>query len=518
MFWVDDLVKKLIKTNNQTSYQINDYKTPSGKIHVGSLRGVVLHDLIRQGLVLKNKKADFIYGFDDFDPMDGFPVGLDEKFKKYMGVPLCNIPSPVKDYESFADYNSKDFIQAIKYLGIEPSYVKTSELYRSGKFNKTIEIALKNHKEIQMIYQNVSGSKKHNNWYPFQAVCPKCGKIGTTNVYDFDGKLVSFTCEEKLVKWAKGCGYKGKINPYNGNGKLAWKVEWPAKWYIFKNDVESSGKDHMTKTGSFAVASEIAKQVYKIKPPFAPAYEWFLVGGSKMSTSKGVGSGATDIIKILPPEIMKFLITKPKYKSTIDFSPTGNSIPVLFDNFIDCFKAYKLDKNSDLGKTYLYSKTKTEDPNPEYLMRFSKIAMFLQMPRINILEYAKKEKGTKLTKIDIEYLENWKKFALIWLKSFAPDDYKFEVQQNPPKVKLSDLQKKFLKSIADNLNKNPKITGEELHKELHKIKEDIKINPNDAFSSIYSIFLGKNSGPQAGWFLVNLDSGFVIKRLRHYIK
>ncbi|GAH15272.1 unnamed protein product, partial [marine sediment metagenome] len=34
------------------------------------------------------------------------------------------------------------------------------------------------------------------------------------------------------------------------------------------------------------------------------------------------------------------------------------------------------------------------------------------------------------------------------------------------------------------------------------------------FSAIYIIFIGKDSGPQAGWFLTSLDRNFVIKRLK----
>ncbi len=518
MFWVDQLVENLLQTNKKTSYQVNDYKTPSGKIHIGSLRGVVLHDLIRQGLINQDIKADFTYGFDDLDPMDGFPAGLDESFRQYMGMPLCDIPSPKKGFKSFADYFAKDFKTAIEYVGIKPNYINSSDLYRNGDFNKAIEIALKNNKKIQKIYTQVSGSKKHANWYPFSVVCPKCKKIGTTNVFDFDGNEVSFKCEEKMVLWATGCGYEGKISPYNGNGKLPWKVEWPAKWYILKNDVEGSGKDHMTKTGSFAVASEIAKQVYKINPPFAPAYEWFLVKGSKMSTSKGVGSAASDMTKILPPEIMKFLITKPKYKSTIDFSPEGMAIPTLFDNFIDSFNAYLQDAKLDLGKAYLYSKIDINSKDPQYLMRFSKIAIFLQMPRVDIVEYAEKEKGSKLTETDLNYLNNWLKFAKIWLKRFAPDDFKFEIQEQNPMVNLNDMNIKFLKMLYDYLNTENKLPdGETIHKQIHKIKTDNNIPAQDVFQSIYKIFLNKDSGPQAGWFIANLDKKFVLERIKKYL-
>ncbi len=41
MFWAEEIVK-----NIKGPQHITDGKTPSGKIHVGSLRGVLIHDAI----------------------------------------------------------------------------------------------------------------------------------------------------------------------------------------------------------------------------------------------------------------------------------------------------------------------------------------------------------------------------------------------------------------------------------------------------------------------------------------
>ena len=46
----------------------------------------------------------------------------------------------------------------------------------------------------------------------------------------------------------------------------------------------------------------------------------------------------------------------------------------------------------------------------------------------------------------------------------------------------------------------------------------MSIDPREAFSAIYLIFIGKDSGPQAGWFLTSLDHDFVIKRFEEAIK
>jgi len=139
------------------------------------------------------------------------------------------------------------------------------------------------------------------------------------------------------------------------------------------------------------------------------------------------------------------------------------------------------------------------------------------MPRINLQKLAREEKGKKLTQQDKVYLERWIKFAKIWLKHFAPKEFKFEIQEKMPKTDLTKSQKIFLKKVLQTIE-NQNLSGDKLHQEIHKIKTDLKINPRDAFSVIYLIFLGKESGPQAGWFLANLNKNFVIKRIKQAIK
>jgi lysyl-tRNA synthetase class 1 len=109
--------------------------------------------------------------------------------------------------------------------------------------------------------------------------------------------------------------------------------------------------------------------------------------------------------------------------------------------------------------------------------------------------------------------------AKIWLEKFAPENYKFEIQSELPEnaKNLCTLQKEFLGEIL-KLIKKQDWSGEDLHKEIHEIKNHLGIDPRKAFSAIYTIFIGKDSGPQAGWLLASLDRDFVIKRLSEVIK
>ena len=524
MFWVDEIIEDIVrKYPDKDSFLINDSTTPSGHAHFGSLRGVIVHDLIRRGLQDKQKKAVFQFGFEDFDPMDGLPVYVDQTFEKYMGMPLCNVPAPDEKHKSFAEQYQDELENIIKEIGVDFKIIKTSDYYHAGKFNEAIKIVLDNAVAIRKIYKEVSGSEKGDDWYPFQAVCPKCGKIGTTKVTGWDGKEVDFTCEENLVSWAKGCGYKGKISPYDGKGKMPYKVEWPSKWYLMAIDIEGAGKDHSAAGGSRDIANRIFREVFKKEPPYDIRYEHLLIGGAKMSSSKGLGVTAKDMYDLLLANLLRFLFVRTKYKKALEFNPEGETIPLLYDEYDRCALAFYEDPKSDLARVFYYTEI---DPvgqsslgsTPKYILRFSKIAYMLQIPRVDILAYAKEEKRQDLTEIEKQEIEDRIVAAKKWLEKYAPENYKFTVQEKMPEAakSLSNEQKEFLERIL-NVLKSKDFTGEDLHKEIHNIKKEIGIPPRDAFSAIYLTFLGKDSGPQAGWLLASLDKEFVIERLEEVI-
>jgi len=57
------------------------------------------------------------------------------------------------------------------------------------------------------------------------------------------------------------------------------------------------------------------------------------------------------------------------------------------------------------------------------------------------------------------------------------------------------------------------LDAEMVHQQVYAIAEKVGVEPKEIFEAIYLLFLGRRSGPRAGWFLVSLDRGFVIKRL-----
>lgn len=483
----------------------------------------MIHGVIAQALNEKGKKARFIYEFNDADPMDGLPIYVDQKkYGQYMGMPLKDIPSPHEDLggepaENFAQYFGREFLEVIHSIGFEPEIVYSSDFYKDGHYDKWIEIVLNHKDEVRRIYKDVSGGEKPEDWYPLQVVCEKCGRVGTTKVTGWDGKEVEYSCMTDLVTWAQGCGHQGKVSPFGGRGKLPWKVEWPVKWASMQVDVEGSGKDHNAAGGSHEIGEEISKQVLKTEVPFNIPYEFFLYGGAKMSSSKGMGASVKEVADTVPAEIMRFLMVRKKPNKPIDFNPEGSTIPVLFDNHDEAADFYfnKKDEYPDMERIFHFSQVDTSNLVNHYYPRFSRVAFLQQIPHLDVLSEVEKIKGEKLSEADRKEAKMRIDYSRIWLDNFAPESVKFEVREELPAEisELSEKQREFLADLANVLEEKD-WAGDELHGKIHEMKEASELSPKEIFGSIYIALLGKDSGPQAGWFLEALKKDFLIERFR----
>jgi lysyl-tRNA synthetase class 1 len=524
MFWADEIADKIIETYpDQEEFIIRDEKTLSGRVHIGSLRGVVIHGLIARILNERGKKVRFLFEYNDYDPMDGMPKELEGKgFDKYMGMPLCNIPSPDGKAGNFAEYYGAEFLGVIRELGFDPEIPHASESYRNGKMNEWIRMALTKNNEIREIYKRISGSDKPEHWSPVQVICEKCGKVGSTDVISFDGKRVKYVCAKDKVKWAEGCSYAGEVSPFDGNAELTWKIEWPAKWDVYNVTIEGGGKDHNAAGGSHDIGVAICGEVAKTDVPFNIPYEFFLICGKKMSSSKGIGQTAREIADLVPPEILRYLMVRTVPNRPIEFDPEGDTIPRLFDQHDEAAKWYfykgeKDTMHTDLARAFELSQVSDTPPSERFLPRFSQLVFIIQIPRLDVYQEVERMKGASLTDADKEEIDLRVQYAKKWLETYAPERYRYHLQDSLPESvsELSDTQKLFLKDLAGKLSVLDKWEGEVLHGTAHEIiKGNEAYQPKVCFPAIYRLFLGKDYGPQAGWFLSALKKDFVMKRLK----
>ncbi len=545
MFWADRIAEEILKRfetdiSEGKPILIRDEKTLSGRVHVGSMRGVAIHGAISEALNKRGVKNVFKYELNDFDVFDGIPNYLDEKrFEPHLGKLLKDVPSPEPGFDNYAAYFGAEFRSVIEESGFHPEFYSGSEYYLNGSFDGVIREALTHAADIRRIYKQVSGGERAENWLPIAVVCPQCKKIATTWATDFDGETVAVQCRPGAKDaYAHGCSFEGRVSPFGGNAKLPWKPEWAAKWKVHGVMVEGGGKDHSTKGGSRDVANHISDEVFHYAPPFDVPYEFFLVGGQKMSSSKGKGSSAKEISYLVPPKIFRLALLGKDINQAFNFDPEGDTIPVLFDLYDKLALGYKTEKEDDYAKLFEYihlpaaevpAKNSSGSPQnfsrilplPDtFFPRFSQIAFIVQMPHLKLAKEVEAMKGAALSEADRLEMDERATYAKRWLETAAPEKFVFTLQDDMPEAakNLSPIQKDALRMLKEFIeSKEDMWSGEDMHAKLHALKEDAKISPADLFSAIYLSFLGKAYGPKAGWFLSVLDRGYVLRRLAEVI-
>lgn len=516
MLWADKIASEIRETRkpkNGTSFLIRDEKTLSGRVHIGSMRGVAIHGLVAEVLSEFGIANKFKFELNDFDPFDSIPSYLNESvFKVHLGKPLYTVPSPEPGYANFAEYFGAEFISVHAKAGIVPEYYRATEMYRSGIMDAHTKIALERAADVRRILKEVSGSEKDASWLPVSIVCEQCGKIMTTRAYDFDGETVAYACDRN-PDGAVSCGHTGRVAPWKGAGKLFWKAEWAAKWAAQGVDIEGGGKDHSTKGGSRDVANHISRELFNFEPPFDMPYEFFLVGGKKMSSSKGRGTSAKDMSDLFPAPLLRLLLIGKDIREQIDIDPAGESVPRLYDLYDEYAEGVRQGNADDYSRLYALCqvpKQQAEIPAP-WILRFKEVACMVQMPHLDLFKEAETVKGSTLTEDEKIALAERAEYAKFWLTTYAPEEYKYELQKELPQVTLTDDQRKALAALAEYISESR--TGEELHARLHELKTEIPIKPIELFQAIYRVFLNRDSGPKAGWFLAGLDRAFVEERL-----
>jgi lysyl-tRNA synthetase class 1 len=524
MYWADELASAV-----DGPQIVNDSKTPSGTVHVGSLRGPVILDVITRALRERGVTTTLLYGVDDMDPMDAQALLTPDAVEREMGRPLSQVPDQVGDcHASYARHHAQIFIDIFAGLGIRPDrYYWMSDIYPTGQVDPFIRTALDRADVVRDLYRRVSKVERPAGWLPISVVCPTCGKVGTTLARDWDGATVAFECLPEYVTWARGCGTTGRIAPFRGAAKLPWNLEWAAQWSLFGVTIEPCGKDLATAGGSRDRSDALAREVFDREPPRNLAYEFLNIGGRKMSTSKGRGAAAHEIVEVVPPEQLRLLFLRPRPNQAIEFDPDGtDAIPRVFDEFDRLAAAaagreVKGELPADADRIFRYALL---DPAADvaaeaarYRPAFAHLALLAQIPGVDVAARVAAEKGSALSAEERRILEERLAAVGGWLDSYAPERARIEIRRDalPPQAAvLGEDQRVWLGALARAAAAAPPPSGDAWQALIFEVAEAAALPAGRAFGALYVAFLGRTSGPRAGWLLASLEPGFVVGRLR----
>ena len=523
MEWADALAASL--TGPQV---VNDSKTPSGTVHVGSLRGPVILDVITRALRAHDLETTLLYGVDDMDPMDAQALLTPDAVESQMGRPLAHVPDQVGDgHASYARHHAQTFIDTFAGLGIHPDrYYWMSDIYASGAVDPYIRTALDRADRVRQIYRRVANVQHPSDWHPVQVVCESCGKVGTTIVTEWDGERVRYACRADLVTWASGCGHEGWVSPFGGRAKLPWNLEWAAQWGLFGVTIEPSGKDLSTAGGSRDRSDAIAREVFDREPPLNVPYEFLNIGGRKMSTSKGRGAAAHEIVEVVPPEQLRLLFLRPRPNQAIEFDPAGtDAIPRLFDEFdrlaaATAGRPVKGELPGGFEAVFRYALLSAEaDVAAEaaaFRPAFNHLALLVQIPSVDLTVAAAAEKGAPLDVREVGILSERAAAARAWLATYAPDSAIVRVRDELPAevAELGEDQRLVLGAIALAAEAGGPASGDDWQQVIYDAAKAAALPSGRVFAAIYVALLGRPNGPRAGWLLASLEPDRVVARLR----
>ena len=331
MHWADVVALNLSKRGQK--HIVSTGITPSGEFHIGHLREILTGEMIARAAKSAGLEVEFIFIVDDADPLRRVYPFLNDEYSKFIGHQIGNIPAPDNegkpDYNRFeeegwnyADHFLKPFLDALEKIGVKPRIVKNLESYKAGMFSECAKIACDNADKIREIIERVSSRELAESWFPWSPL-------------DSDGSLEGVTVTEyefPFVHFIDSKGNAGTSDITKGEGKLPWRIDWPAKWAWIGVTCEAFGKDHGASGGSYDTGKEIC-ELFGYDAPQPLVYEWIsLKGKGAMSSSTGNTIDPMEALELVPPEILRFLIAESKPSKAIEFD-AGMSLVNLADEF-----------------------------------------------------------------------------------------------------------------------------------------------------------------------------------------
>lgn len=496
--------------------------TPSGDIHVGNMREILTGEALVRGLKDQDADAQLIYIGDTIDPLRKVYPFLKEGYKEHVGKPLSEIPCPCGSHDSYAEHFLNPFLEAAKTLGIKANVKLSHDMYAQGLYAEASKRILDNRDRIRNILQDISGRDLPEDWFPYNPKCNGCGRLTTTKITGYEFPYVLYICS---------CGHEGKADLRKAEGKLPWRVDWPARWWFLKVTCEPFGKDHAAAGGSFDTAKMIAREIFEMEAPHPVVYEWIhLKGKGAMSSSKGVVISAVNMLKMTPPEVFRFFVLRNNPIRHLDFDP-GLGILNLVDEYDATERIYfgeddeekserKEKIEGDLGRTYELSHPHSIPKELPLQIPYRHLVSLVQIKEdfegiVDILKRTKQVES--FVEEDKRHLSQRTECVKFWLKNFAPERVKFSIAKEPPNLTFEDAHRKYLVCLSSELSKvdwNP----DSIHNTIYDLSQDQNLKSKIAFQLVYQAVLNQNHGPRLGYFLSTLDKNFVVHRIKEVVK
>ena len=517
--WIDKLAHELLEREKSLGRNLDLIKVESGLgasgvPHIGSLGDAVRAYGVKLALENFGYKSELIAYSDDLDGLRKIPEGFPDSLEEHIAKPVSLIPDPFGCHDSYGMHMSSILLDGLDKVGIKYEFRRAKETYKQGLLQDQIHTILQNSTKIGDQISEMVGQEKFQKFLPYFPVCAQCSKLYTAEATDYlpDERKVLYHCHDAEIgsNMVKGCGHKGEANIAKDLGKLAWKVEFAARWAAFDIRFEAYGKDIMD---SVKVNDWVADEILNYPHPHHVKYEMFLdKGGKKISKSLGNVITAQKWLEFGSPKSILLLL----YKRITGARELGfEDIPSLMNEYNELEDIYfgkiKVDNQAKLSKSKglfeyvnLLNPPKESSTHVNYrlLLELSKIFKEDRTQRVmkKILDYG----VIKNPQPEIE--------KLIELAGNYSDEFD---EQEKTEIDLDESSRKALNelSVALSADEEP----EDIQNTIYQIAKSNEVQPRDFFKILYQIILGTSRGPKIGPFISDIGTKKVAKTIANYL-
>ena len=552
--WIDKIAYTIIEREKKLGRSTANIKVESGLgasgiPHIGSMGDAVRAYGISLALKNLGYSSELIAFSDDLDGLRKVPADLPKWLENHICKPVSSIPDPFGDcHESYGQHMSSLLLEGLDSAGIKYTFRSGTQTYKSGILTEQTHKILSNSKLIGDKIAESTGQQKYLKFLPYFPICEKCNRLYVANSIDYleNERAVTYSCTGNTIgkKLIQGCGHSGQVKIDSGNGKLAWKVEFAARWQAFDIKFEAFGKDIMD---SVKINDWISDEVLKFSHPLHAKYEMFLdKGGKKISKSAGNVLTPQMWLKYGSPESLLLLL----YKRISGTRHIGiDDIPLLMDEY-DLFEDIFYGKISEpndskrlkMNGVYEYINHLHPPADDSSSIHIPYRILIQQANLFNnqiqdselllnaIFDRLKKYRLVKAEDIKKKDLINKITLATNWVKDIggtSGDEAEAEGSRADEKVEMSSIQKEViseignqLSSLASNVAKkrdNSKTPDEDLAQEVQTIifnnAKGNNLQPKEIFKLLYKILINTEKGPRLGNYIVDLGIDNVVKAI-----
>ena len=474
---------------------------PSGLPHIGTFGEVARTTMVVNALNnLIDLPKEIITFSDDLDGLRKIPDNIPNQkiLNENLHKPLTSIPDPFNKFASFGEHNNEMLKKFLNEFNFKYVFKSSTDLYKSGFFNESLKLILKNYKEIMDIIIPTLGKERQKTYSPFLPICPDTGivlEIPIIEINEKNSKIIFDNNGKKLEK-----------SILNGNCKLQWKVDWAMRWYALNVDFEMYGKDLIE---SAILSTKIIKLLGRNNPT-GFAYELFLdEKGEKISKSKGNGITIDDWLKYASPESLSlFMYQNPKRAKKL----YTEIVPKAVDEYLDFIEKGKTQNELQILLNPAWHVHNGIMPKEDMIMSFSML--------LNLVEASNADTKELLWKFVKKYKTNIseKKYPIFDNLIGYAIKYFNDVIKVSKKYKKPNIQEKnALKALILTLDKcKEDIQPEEIQTLIYSVGKEngYQENLRDWFKLIYEVVFGDTNGPRMGFFI----SFFGVKETKKLIE